>query len=188
MADFERQIKVIAMMLTAHSVLRDKYLGLSAFFENFLLVAAAILNAFVFIDAPYITKISHIGEEYQKLFIGIASIIVFAISIVLLQVKWKEKAENHRRATDTLFNLLQQSRLINSMPDGILKENDMEQFEKKYAIRLEGLVKIPDRKFNKLKLLHYKKRELSKLIEKYPGSLLFILKIKLFVSSFKPKP
>ena len=187
MADFERQKKVIGMMLTAHSVLRDKYLALSSFFENFLLVSAAILNAFVFIDATYIANITHIGEEYQKLVIGITSIIVFAISIVLLQVKWKEKAQNHERATGTLFDLLQESRLIKNIPHGNLKENAMEEFEKKYVVSLDGLVKIPDRKFNKLKLIHYRKIELSKLIDKYPGSRLFILKIKLFLSSFKPK-
>ncbi len=188
MADFERQSKVIDMMLTAHSVLRDKYLGLSSFFENFLLIAAAILNAFVFIDAAYITKITNIAEEHQRLVIGISSIIVFAISIVLLQVKWKEKAENHNRAAGTLFELVQECRQIKNMSDGIIKDNAKDEFEKKYAIAVAGLTKIPESKFNKLKLKHYRKIELSKLIDKYPGSRLFILKIKLFISSFKAKP
>ena len=188
MADFDRQKKVIDMMLTAHSVLRDKYLSLSSFFENFLLIAAAILNAFVFIDVAFITKMTNLNEEHQKLIIGIASIIVFAISVVLLQVKWKEKAENHERATGTLFALLQESRQIKNMQDGIIKDNAIEEFEKKYASSLEGIVKIPERKFNSLKLIHCRKIELSKLIDKHPGSRLFILKIKLLFSSFKKKP
>lgn len=187
MNEIERQKKVISMMVTGHSVLSAKYLCLSSFFEIILMIASIIINAFLFVDTNFITRFTNIGQENQKLIIGISSIIVFAISIVLLQVKWKEKAENHSKAAEQLFLLLQDSRSIISMPDEQEKKIRCQEFNKKYSQILNMIVKIPDNQFNHLKLLHNRKVELSKLIDQYPGSRLLILKLRLFVNSFKVK-
>lgn len=184
MADFERQKRVIGIMITAHSVLRDHYYRLSLIVENCLLIASVILNALVFIDTAYITKIFGISEDLQKLIIGISSIAVFSISVILLQVRWKEKAENHSKAAEQLSNLMHEIRTIFGLPDGNPKDLIIAEFDKKYAEVNTRIVKIPDAKFNSLKLKHYRKVELSKLIEKHPGSIIFILKLKLFISSF----
>lgn len=187
MSELERQKKVISMMITAHSILRDRYLFLSSLFENGLIVASVILNAFVFIDAQFIDKQTGISEECQKLIVGIASIFVFAISLVLLQVRWKEKAESHGRAADQLFSLMQEIKVLIDIADDSEKSDELPSFNKKYTDINTAIVKIPDSKFNALKLRHKRKVELSKMIDKYPGSLLFILRIKLFLSSFKAK-
>jgi len=187
MSEFERQKKVINMMITAHSVLRDRYVCLSQLFENTLLIASVVLNALVFIDSAFILKITKINEDNQKLIIGLSSIIVFAITIVLLQVKWKEKAENHSKAADQLFSLLQECRKIIELTDEGSKASAISEFEIKYTLITGTLIKIPDSKFNSLKLIHYRKIELSKLIDKNPSSILLILKLKMFLSSFKKK-
>ena len=67
------------------------------------------------------------------------------------------------------------------------KELAIDKFKNRYG-QVSGMItKIPESQFNALKLRHYRKVELSKLIDKHPGSLLVILRIKLFVSSFKEK-
>lgn len=187
MEEFNRQKKVIDMMITSHSVLRDRYLFLTAFFENALLVISAILNSFVFIDEAYILKMTSISTDAQKMIIGITSILVFAISVVLLQVKWKERASQHASASRSLFLLLQEHRAINGMEELEDKKKLVVDFNLKYAQTTENIVSIPDSKFNELKLRHKRKVELSKLIDKHPGSFLWILKLKLFISSFKEK-
>ncbi len=187
MTELQRQKKVLGMMMTAHSVLRDRYLFLSSFFEITLLVAAVILNVVVFIDEAYILRMTGIDGDSQKLIAGIASIIVFGISVVLLQVRWKEKAENHSKALDQLFELLQKCRAIANSEGGTEIVATIETFNKKYFEVFNSIVRIPDKKFNSLKMIHFRKVELSKLIERYPKSRLFILKIKLFISSFKEK-
>lgn len=187
MVEIERQKRVIDMMLTMHSILKYRYLHLSSIFENTLIVSSVILNALVFVDNKYISSISHISEDNLKFIIGAASIIVFAISIVLIQVKWKEKAENHSKAGIHLFSLVQTCREILGMDDGEDKAKATKEFNSEYTQVMNLIVKIPDNKFNSLKLKHRKKIELSKLIDKHPGSLLVILKIKLFISSFKEK-
>jgi K+-sensing histidine kinase KdpD len=187
MAEFERQKKVLDMMASCHSILRDGYLFRSSVFENCLLVAAAILNSFVFMDAKFIERIAHIGEDRQKAIIGMASIIVFAISIVLLQVKWKEKASLHDEAANRLSELIHKNRTIAHMEEGVEKNNLIQDFNEKYAQVTCSIAKIPDKQFNYLKLRHNRKVEVSKLIDKYPGSFLLVLKVKLFISSFKEK-
>lgn len=187
MSEIERIRRVASMMITAHSILRDKYLTHSAFFENGLLIASAFLNAFVFIDEQLITQTIGISSSNQKLFIGFLSITVFAISIVLLQVRWKEKAKGHAIAADQYYSLMQESRRIISLADEANRNVVSCKFIEKYAEVTSTLAKIPERKFNGLKLQHYRKIELSKLIDKHPGSVLFILRIKLFIASFKEK-
>jgi hypothetical protein len=187
MTEIERQKKVISMMITGHSVLSAKYSRLSSLFEITLLIASIIINALLFVDANFITRFTSINQETQKLIIGIASIAVFAISLTLLQVKWKEKAENHSKASEQLFILLQDCRNILSLTESEEKKLLCQEFDKKYNQVLNILVKIPHNQFNHLKLLHYRKIELSKLIEKHPGSRLLILKLKLLLSSFKEK-
>lgn len=185
MLECDRQKKVLNMLITCHSVLRDRYLMLSAYFENGLLVASVILNALVFIDASLITKFTSLSEDAQKLLCGILSITVFAISVVLLQVKWKKKAEQHSEAAAQLFLLLQELREILQITDEDIRITKKSEFNIKYGQISATLTQIPDRKFNELKLKHNRKVELSKLIDKYPGSILIILKLKLLISSFK---
>ena len=89
--ELERQKRVISMMITMHSILSSKYSRLSSFFEVTLLSVAVIINTLIFADANVITKVTLVNEEHQKMILGFASVIVFLISIILLQVKWKEK-------------------------------------------------------------------------------------------------
>ena len=128
-----------------------------------------------------------VSPDAQKMIVGVAVLIVFAISIVLPQVQWKEKAGNHARALQQLFELLQECRLIVNLEEGELKKEASAKFNQKYKDVFNAVIPIPDNEFNALKLKHSRKVELSKLIDKYPKSRLFILEIRLFLSSFKEK-
>jgi len=183
--ELERQKRVISMMITMHSILSSKYSRLSNFFEITLLIVSAVLNALLFVDTSFIARVTFINPVNQQLFIGIASVIVFAISIVLLKVNWKEKSEKHRKSSEQLFILLHECRTILNLSDEEEKSLQSEEFNKRYLQVINMLEKIPDSRFNNLKSAHYRKVELSKLIDKHPGGTLLILKIKLFLTSFK---
>lgn len=185
MEEINRSMKVISMLMTGHSVLRDRYRFISSFLEIVLLIGSIILNVVVFIDDKYIFKMSGVTADTQKLIAGITSIVVFTISILLLQVRWKEKAEDHSKANQQLFKLLQECRSICLLEDTDLRAEAIGVFAQKYTAVFDSIVAIPENKFNALKMIHYRKIELSKLIERYPKSRLFILKIRLFMTSFK---
>lgn len=173
------------MMITAHSVLRDRYNRISSFFEVLLLIASVILNALIFVGAKFIEEFTGLTESKQKLIVGLACLIVFMISVVMLQVSWREKGSSHANAAEQLFSLKQECREIILLPDDTNRLITISDFNRKYSQITSMLIKIPDKKFNSLKLIHARKVELSKLIDKYPGSLLWVLKLRLLFSSFR---
>lgn len=172
-------------MITAHSSLSEKYFRRSSMVENSLLFASVVLNALVFADATFITRITGLSEDFQRTVTGAVSVVIFAISAVLLQVRWKEKAKNHKRSAHQLFSLLQECRKIILLPEGLEKEQEATNFNSKYIQISEIIEPIPNKVFNFYKSLHRRKLELSKLIDKHPGSFLFLLKIRLFITSLK---
>jgi hypothetical protein len=186
MKEVEKKKRVIDMMITMHSVLRDKYKFLSSSFEISLLLASVALNALVFVDSNSMSKALSIRVEALQFMTGVFSVSVFAISLVLLQVKWKEKADEHSKAAELLFQLLQESKRVLSLPNDT-NEKSIEEFDKNYVHINSLICKIPDRKFNALKSKHYRKIELSKLIDRYPGSMFVVLKWRLFLYSLKEK-
>ncbi len=173
------------MMITAHSVLRDRYNRLSSLFEILLLILSIILNSLIFVDAKFLEKFTGVNEDHQKLFTGLAGLSVFIISMVMFQVSWREVATRHGIAVDRLFILKQKCKLIILTPNSSNKTLAIAEFDKNYTDVFSDLIKIPEKKFNSLKLIHYRKVELSKLIEQRPNSRMWFLKIKLFCSSFK---
>jgi len=175
------------MMITAHSVLRDCYNRRAAFFEVVLLIASIILNTLIFVDANFIKKFTGLNEDWQKLIVGLSCLSVFIISMVMLQVSWRATATKHKIAADNLFKLKQRCREILKVQE----ESELlllaERFDAEYIDILNALIKIPDNKFIKLKLIHNRKVELSKLIDQYPTSRLWILKIKMYKISLEAK-
>jgi len=136
---------------------------------------------------PLLTD-SFLWEDFKKTaFNDLACLIVFIISMVMLKVAWREKGSSHANAVEQLFSLKQECTEILELPDDENMVLIMKNFNAKYSQINSMLIKIPDRKFNALKLIHKRKVELSKLIDKYPGSRLWLLKFRLFFNSFKEK-
>lgn len=187
MEELARKKKVLNMMITAHTVLADNYHRRSVFFEIFLLSISVILNALVFVDEKFVSDQLSINAESQKLIIGLISILIFAISLILLQVKWREKSENHVKASNELCTLLQQVRALEEVQLETEKQILEKEFDNKYVQIMGMIEKIPHSKFNRLKLIHTRKVELSKLIDKNPGSYILILRIKLLLQALKGK-
>jgi hypothetical protein len=187
MEELRRKKKVIDMMITAHSVLRDHYNRRASIFETFLLIASIVLNALIFVDAKFIEKFTGLNDDCQKLITGLSCLCVFIISMVMLQVSWRAKATQHNAAAENLFQLKQRCRdILKIQVDAELILVAIE-FDKEYIKVLNSITKIPDNKFIKLKLIHNRKVELSKLIDEYPTTRLWILKWKLIKKTLNDK-
>jgi len=94
------------MMLTMHSILRDRYYKLALSVDILSLFASTILCATVLLD-PEILKIFRIDRQVARIVIGLCSIIVFFLSLLSLRVDWKQTAEKHGQAAITLIALLE---------------------------------------------------------------------------------
>ncbi|KUO48821.1 MAG: hypothetical protein APF76_18245 [Desulfitibacter sp. BRH_c19] len=174
--DIKRHFKVIDMMLTAHSVLRDKNNIYSKISDVLLFIFAVILNSVVLID---VFNLLQIDDKIVSILIGGSSVFLLILSLVSLLMGWKEKALKHNHATILLSDLKLRCRELRIEPDPSLeyikREIDL------YNNCLNSLpIKIPEREFLKLKAYHQRKIMLSKKISQYPGSSIFLIRIVLW--------
>ncbi|NLD49669.1 MAG: hypothetical protein GX660_21180 [Clostridiaceae bacterium] len=176
MEELKRQYRVIDMLLTMHSYLRDHYRNLSMAVNLIIMGSSIIICASVFIDSSAI-KWFGFNNGDARMVIGLFSILVFFLSLVSLICDWGNTSEKHEHAAVSLSCLKGECRdllRLNPPPN----EGQINQWISSCRIHLNGLpIKIPEKKFNKLKAKHKRKIELSKLTDEFPGSSIIILRI-----------
>jgi len=177
-AELKHHFRIIDMMLTMHSILRDRYQR-RAFTADLLVLSSSIILCVVqFLDTD-ILKTLHIDPKTAQIAGGVSSIFILLVSLVSVMVNWSKKAEKHSHAVGELSRLKAQCREI--IKSDTAEDNDKRSREKnkECACVLQNVEPIPDRKFNKLKALHKRKVELSKMVDAHPGCPLFLLRLKL---------
>jgi len=85
--ELKRQFRVIDMMLTMHSVLRDQNQKRALAVDLLILCLSVLLCATVFLD-PVILIPMGIEPTSTRLAIGILSILVFILSLTSLRVSY----------------------------------------------------------------------------------------------------
>lgn len=175
--ELNRRYKVIDMMLTMHSILRDRFLWYSLITDLCSLCISIMLCSIIFLD-PNILIAININQEKARIITGICSVLILMLTIISLRVDWDKKAEMHDHATKVLSQLkLDYREIINS--DIQFGSQKAKELSEKYAIKMAEITEIPDNQFNRLRSLHYKKIELSKLISKHPGCPVLVLRVYL---------
>ena len=175
--ELKRQSKITDMMITMYSIQKVKYYNMSLFVDIVLIISSAILTIFIYFDYNLLKELG-INVDYAKTTINVSSILTFLMSLISLVVDWKGKSEKNDQACNQLSRLKDEYRVILSEPTKLTQTTLKEQTDK-YNQLFSMLPKIPNKLFNKLKLKHKKKVELSKLIDKYPGANIWVLRIKL---------
>ncbi len=169
-----RRHRVMDQMLTAHSILRDRYGFRAVVLDVLVLVFSATLVATSFLD-PALLHWLNLSDQAARITIGIASVGVFIISLFQLRVDWKVRAASHNRAVEKLGLLKAQYRALRGSFDPLVaqvllaKSNEI----------LSELIPIPESEFATLKAQHLQKVEVSRLLDRYPSAPLLILKAKL---------
>ena len=181
--ELQEQHRIIDMMLSWHSKLRDDNQRLALAVNLLLLCSSVILSSLVFID-PTILRFFKVAPQVSQITVGVCSTLVFLISLIELRVNWKEKAERHSQACEILGRLKAECRELlksTSQPD---PQRVADQC-KMCVQTLSTLPKIPEEKFHSLKAYHQAKKELSKLIDLYPGVPVWLLRIVLLFNGLK---
>jgi hypothetical protein len=155
----DRQYHVIDLMLTAHSLLRDRYERRSSILKIGLFCASIMLSGFAFIDDRLFTVVG-LTPDAGKIGIGVASLIVLALSVTEMLVKWDQRAAVHGEAAKRLALLkLKYRRAFTKHKGGNVRIN--EGLTRDWERVAEGLPPIPDGQFVRLKHSHHIKRQLS---------------------------
>src|SRR5262249_49940480 len=124
-AENERQYRTIDLRITAHSTLRDRYAALSQALKIILFASSIILCGFTFCDDKTYKSIG-LNPDVGKVIVGLASLIIAALSVTELLVKWDQKATLHKQAARQLSALKRKYRIAHTKHQG----NDIATNEK----------------------------------------------------------
>lgn len=181
--EHERKRRVIDQMITAHSVLRDRFKRRAFFLSISLLTAAVVLNACVFVRDDVLTGFG-LDPKRANIVLGVASAFTFLISLIEVRVDWSGQSRLHEDGVKKLFRLkLALCKLDEATQEDAPHKNEKqnEEFERV----MSEIVPLPEGEFNSLKARHRFKVELSKRIDQHPSAPLWWLRLRLRVEGFR---
>jgi len=164
-------------MLTAHSILRDRYARLATAVDVAGLAFSVVLCFFTFVD-PALPRYFGAGDELSRIVVGFCAGAVFFVSLVQLRVDWKARSERHGKAVERLVRAKALYRRVKhelESVEGGTKGDLVRAFQEGDAL-IEDIIPIPDRKFVRLKALHNRKVLVSRVLDRFPAASLPILR------------
>jgi len=178
-----REFRVLDQMLTAHSILADRFTRRALVLDLLLLAASVVFCATAFAGDDAFASLGF-DAAAARLTLRIASVAAFFCSVASLRVDWKGRGAKHREAVSRLHPVLalfRQARLH----DGTWPADRQHELHGAYWVANGNIVAIPDDQFLALKARHLRKVELSKLASRFPACPLFVLKVKLAFGSLR---
>lgn len=172
-----RQYRIIDQMISMHSRLRDQYHMKATITKISIIAFATFVTGLSLIDPELFLTIK-IGSDTIKLFTGMSSLLIIILTVLELIVGWSNKSRSHQDAVNALSRLKSEFRGSYEIYFG---ENETEnrRLQDLYKTTIENVVSIPDKRFITLKGYHLYKIEVSKAIDLYPGTPVWILKLKI---------
>jgi hypothetical protein len=165
--EIERQYRVARQTLSIHAFLRDSFHAKLKTAQSILLGCSLVFCATAFAgDDLY--RVLGLTPSTSRVALGIASVIAFGVSILLLVVNWNEQWAQHREAADQWAQVVENFRSLRS-EDGSWPETHRSHLNSAYWRAAREVVVIPERRFNRLKRRYLRKVALSELNSAYPG-------------------
>ncbi len=166
--ELERQRRVIDLMITSYSVLRDRCNRKALLLTLVNLLSSVILCALTFLPDDTIQAL-HLPLVSTRVLIGTFSSLVLFSSIVELRVDWKGRGGRYADAAERLAR----AKLLYGTARSAVEVTE------RYHQIMEDLPRLPDHKFAALKAYHARKVQLSRMIDDSPGCPLWILRVGL---------
>jgi len=174
---FDKQYRVLDQTLSMHASLRDCYKLRALVLNCFLLFAAVVLNACVFIDDATLTTLG-LDAGRVTIAISLSSVAIFAISILELRVDWNGVAKGHESAVEKLSVLKFKYRESIDRAKAHCETEHL-ALATEYARTCADIPPIPEAVFNKLKRRHLLKKLVSEKIAQNPGVPIWMVKTKI---------
>lgn len=175
--ELERIIRVSDLLVSAHSVLRDRY-ARWAFLNDITILGATLwLTALALVNPAIGIELTPHWVS-NNLWHGLLAMLAFFLSIVQIRVDWKGKEYAHARACEAYSSLKREA--INLLAQGRLEEAEYKRILDRYESAGTLSIPIPQAEFNRLKRMHRIKREISAHLDIKPAASPLLLKIRLW--------
>jgi hypothetical protein len=165
---FDRERNVVDTMLTAHSILRDRYERRATGLTLLIMALSVAATGVAFISGEPEMSIGPFTTRVQ-VWVGVLTCIIFFLSIVDLQVEWRRRAWAHEEAVRRFSDL--KAKYRHGERDGEMVHADLDltaEYERTWDAVAALRVAIKDAQFTKLKQKHWLKVEISKRISARP--------------------
>ncbi|MCD0462368.1 hypothetical protein [Roseiconus lacunae] len=172
-AEIERKYRVLKQTIGMHGILRDRYNRLFHLVETSLLFFSVILCGTTFAGAE-VFEYFDVSESDGKVFLGVLSVALFGVSVVLISVDWRTKAELHTQAVANWSKAMQVFRDAR-LDDASWDLGKADELHSAYWQADKDSPNIPNDKFGWLKQKHLLAVEVSTLMCEFPGCPRFIL-------------
>ncbi len=179
----QRQYDVLDQTLSMHASLRDIYERRALVLHVLVLVSSAFIAALIFVDSQFLSDLGLV-PQVAKLCIGLASAIVFGLSLVEYRLDWKNQSKSHQSYADRLSVLKADFRRSYEQNRGENTQENARLTDRYNALMLEK-IPIPEKQFFRLKARHLFKKRLSAAISANPDVPLWVLRIKFRMSGIK---
>ena len=170
----ERALRTSDQSCTAYSVLRDRCRSKAMILDLAILMLSAWLTAMVFVQPKIAVSLSPPCVSHE-IWLGLLSIGAFALSLIQLQVNWKSRAESYHQAATALSSFVKDVRPVVSSLDLASAKSALAR----HQTICDGLEPIPEVEFLKLKRVHKLKVELSRHLDAYPGTIMWLWRLKI---------
>lgn len=172
--ELDRKYRVLRQTLGIHSSLADSLARWAKAIEVVMLGCSAVFCATTFANDKLYRTLG-VDAEFGRTILGIASVLAFAASLVLLFVDWKGQSGQHRQAANHWSKVLALFRdAWNS--DGTWDAERIEQLNSAYWDADEHSVALPSgARFTKLKSKHLINVAISTQKSRFPGCPRFVL-------------
>lgn len=177
LTELERIRRVSEQLVTAHSVLRDRYSRRAFVIDITILGCTLWLTAMALINPVIGVELTPFGLT-KDVWLGMLSVVAFFLSIVQIRVDWKGKEYAHARACEAYasvkreaVNLIAQEKF-----DGFEYKRILDKYESAGTLSIP----IPEAEFNRLKGLHRIKIEISSYLNEKPAASPTLVKFRLW--------
>lgn len=171
-----RQRRVVDQMLTAYSILRDRYSRIATALTLVIFLTSTVLVTCTFLPEGSLLDVG-ISSKALRLILGLSSGLVLFASVAELALRWRELSQKYGDAADRLAKL--KAHLRAATVGGIPTEDQYREMLQHFDTTMEGLPRIPDRQFGALKAYHLRKVKLSQMCDEAIGCPVFLLRLRL---------
>jgi len=164
-------------MLTAHSILRDRYGWRATAVDVAGLAFSVVLCLLTFVDPALLRRLGA-GDDLARIVLGLCAGVVFFISLVQLRVDWKARSAEHEKAVERLARVKALYRRVKHESENLEGGGtaDLSRAFQEGDALMEGMIPIPDQEFVRLKALHNRKVVLSRVLDRFPAASLLLLR------------
>ncbi len=163
--ELERQRRLVDQGLTMQAHLRDRDQALGTLLIGTVLIASLVGVAFAFAGTgPSVTLIGLTAA--RSLWIGWLTVGTSALALIELVADRRGAAQRRADAVRVLSALKAEYRVPPASGEEVPAAARMSE---RYAQAMETLPPVPERSFNRLKAIHLRKVEASRLLSKHPG-------------------